>query len=70
MAITLAQAEAQLALWIAADAKVAQGQAFTIGERSLTRAKSDEIQRRIDYWQAQVNRLTRGGIVVRGVTPA
>jgi hypothetical protein len=68
--ITLAQAEAQLALWINADTKVAQGQAYTIGERTLTRANAREIRANIDYWEAKVNRISRGGIVVRGVTPA
>lgn len=68
--ITLAQAEAKLATWIAAEDKIAEGQAYTIGNRSLTRANLAEIRDQIDYWERRVKRLTRGGILVRGVTPS
>ena len=37
--ITLAQAEAKLAEWLAADTAVAAGQSYTIGGRSLTALK-------------------------------
>ena len=42
--ITLAQAEAQLALWLTASEKVAKGQSYTIGDRSLTRADARATQ--------------------------
>ena len=48
--ITLAQAEAQLASWLAASTAVAGGQAYTIGGRSLTRADARSIQQQIDFW--------------------
>ncbi len=70
--ITLANAEAQLALWLAADAAVATGQSYTIGSRSLTRANAREITAKIEYWDGKVNALSRGGsggMRVRGVTP-
>lgn len=72
--ITLAQAEAQLALWIAADTSVATGQSYTIGGRSLTRADAREIRENIVFWDSQVKRLssseTSGGrIIIRGGTP-
>ena len=70
--ITLAQAEAQLTAWLAASTAVSQGQAYTIGSRSLTRANSSEILKQIQFWDSQVKRLEEsagGGIRVRGITP-
>lgn len=73
--ITLAQAAAQLALWLAADAAVASGQAYAMGEKSLTMANAAEIRKNIEFWNAKVqglsmtNASTRTGPVVRGVTP-
>ena len=66
--ITLAQAEAKLATWLEAMDKIAVGQSYSIGGRSLTRANLDEVQRQIEFWDGQVKRLTRGGMSVRGVT--
>lgn len=70
-AITLAQAEARLADWLAADEAVATGQSYQIGGRSLTRASAAEIRRNIDYWERRVNRLSsgRGGARVRYLVP-
>lgn len=59
--ITLAQAETQLALWLAADEAVAKGQAYTIGSRSLTRADAKTISEKIDFWESRVERLSSGG---------
>jgi coproporphyrinogen III oxidase-like Fe-S oxidoreductase len=70
--ITLANAEAQLALWLAADAKVATNQAYSIGTRSFTRADAAEIRQNIDFWNAKVIGLSRGatgGIRMRGGIP-
>ena len=68
--ITLTQAQTQLALWMAADTAVATGQAYSIGGKSLTRADAKEIRNNIVFWDAQVKRLSRGGIQMRGGTPA
>jgi len=67
--ITLAEAEAQLAAWLAASTAVADGQSYTIADRSLTRADARAIQSQIQFWDKKVKDLTRGGIKVRGVTP-
>lgn len=67
--ITLAQAETQLAAWLAADTAVASGQAYSISGRSLTRANAKEIRENLEFWDRQVKRLTRGGIRVTGGTP-
>lgn len=70
--ITLAQAEAQLASWLAADTAVSQGQAYTIGTRALTRANAAEIRENIQFWDSKTKELARssgGGIRVRGITP-
>lgn len=61
MSITLTQAQAQLQAWIEADAAVAGGQAYSLGNRSLTRVDAGEITAKIDYWQRQVSRLQNGG---------
>ena len=68
--ITLAQAEAQLATWLAASTAVASGQAYSIAGRSLSRANAGDIERMIKFWDAQVKELTRGGRAIRGVTPS
>lgn len=70
--ITSAQAEAQLASWLAADTAVSQGQAYTIGTRALTRANAAEIRENIQFWDSKVKELARssgGGIRARGITP-
>lgn len=67
--ITLAQAETQLAAWLAADTAVAEGQSYTISGRSLTRANAKEIRDNIVFWDKRVKRLTNIGINVRGITP-
>ena len=69
--ITLAQAEAQLALWLAADAAVATGQSYGHGQSSLTRADAGKITEKIEYWEKKVSQLSgrRKGIIIRGATP-
>lgn len=79
--ITLANAEAQLALWLAADAAVASNQSYSINTggsaRQLTRADAAEIRSNIEYWDNWCRRLSgtsasgelRQGIPVRGVIP-
>lgn len=71
--ITLATAEAKLATWLAAEEKVAAGQSYSIGGRSLTRANLSEIREQINFWNSHAERLSasggRSGMRVRGVTP-
>jgi len=67
--ITLAQAEAQLELWLNASTAVASGQSYSIGNRSLSRADAKEIRENIMFWDALVRRLDGGGIRVKGGTP-
>lgn len=69
--ITLAQAEAQLTVWLAASTAVAGGQAYAIGGRSLTRADARSIQQQVEFWDRKCQEL--GGsrkISLRGATPA
>lgn len=60
--ITLAQAQAQLAAWLAASSAVAEGQMFEIetgnGRRKLQRADAVEIRQQIQFWDARVKALT------------
>lgn len=67
--ITLADAEAALALWLAADTAVASNQSYSIGDRTLTRADAGETTEKVKFWNSQVQKLSRGGIGVTGVTP-
>jgi len=66
--ITLADAKTQLAAWMTADAAVSRGQSVDIDGTRLTRADANAITAKINYWQLLVNRLTSGGVRVRGVT--
>jgi hypothetical protein len=67
--ITLVEAETKLALWMEADDKVASGQSYSIGGRSLSRADAKMIQENIKFWDRKVKELTDGGIKVVAVTP-
>lgn len=71
--ITLAQAEDQLAVWLAADTAVASGQSFDHNGRSLTRVNAKEIRESINFWDAKVKALTNqsstGGMKIYGGTP-
>lgn len=68
--ITLAQAEAQLSTWLAANTAVSSGQSYSIGNRSLTRVNSTEILKNIDFWDKKVQQLSRsGGVRFYNVIP-
>jgi hypothetical protein len=55
--ITVAQAEAQLALYLAAEAAVLQNQSYQIGDRKLTRADLESIQAGIKQWDQRAKDL-------------
>jgi hypothetical protein len=57
--MTLAQAIANRDAWVKASEKVAAGQSYSIGNRTLTRADAGEIRKMIDYWEAKVRALSR-----------
>lgn len=59
--LTLATAEQQLTLWVAASTAVASNQSYRIGDRELVRADAKEIRDSIDYWQRKVKELTAQG---------
>lgn len=69
--ITLADAEAKLATWLAAEEAIASGQKYSIGSRMLERADLPEVGKRVEYWDGKVKELSRGttGIRIRGGTP-
>lgn len=71
--ITLEQAEARLAEYLAAEAALlAGGQSYTIKDRQFTRADMRQIQEGIDVWNKRVQDLSRprSGRRVRGFSPA
>jgi hypothetical protein len=65
--ITLAQAEAQLAAWLAADEAVSRGQSYTVGGRAVTRADAATITEKIKFWDAKVKELSQVSDVRRRV---
>ena len=60
--ITLANAEAKLAEWLAADTAVSSGQSYSIGGRSLSRTNSKEIRENIAYWNEWCVKLSPADI--------
>lgn len=60
--ITLAQAEAKLTVWMAAEEALATSQSYEIevegNRRQLTRADLGEIGKRVTYWHNMVVRLS------------
>lgn len=67
--ISAAQAETQLAAYLAAETAVLSGQSYEINGRRVTRANLAEIQAGIKIWNQRAQSLTRGGLVVKGATP-
>ena len=57
---TLEEARESLKRWLDADAAVATGQEYRIGERSLTRADAATIAQRIKFWKNEVETLEKG----------
>ncbi|MHB0998203.1 MAG: DUF6148 family protein [Armatimonadota bacterium] len=53
-------ARERLQMWLDAEAAVATGQSYRIGNRQLERANLADIRESIKYWQSQVNRLESG----------
>jgi hypothetical protein len=70
--LTLAQAEAKLEQWLAADEGVQGGQSVRYNDRVLTRADAIEIRNNIDYWNKKCQELEAketGGGRSRTVAP-
>lgn len=55
--ITLEQARTHLKVWLDASLAVSQGQSYTIGTRTLTRADLRSIQEQIVFWSGRVSAL-------------
>ena len=70
--ITLAQAQAQLDAYLAAETAVLAGQSYEINGRRLDRARLAEIQQGIDRWNRRVVSLSQsdsGGSRSRTIVP-
>ncbi len=67
--ITLAIAEERLALYLAAEEKVLEGQSYRIGERELNRANLSHIREAIEYWDSRVKDMSSGGGRSRTIAP-
>jgi hypothetical protein len=71
--ISLAQAEAQLAAYLAAETAVLSGQSYEIAGRKLTRANLAEIQKGIEIWNGRATTLAAaatGASRARTIVPA
>lgn len=55
--ITLAQAEAKLALYLAALDKIVLGQKVEIDGQAITRANLADVERAITFWDSRVKQL-------------
>jgi len=60
VALTLDEAQALRAAWLAAELAVASGQSYEIGGRSLTRADARYIGERFAYYDRVVTALQAG----------
>lgn len=67
--ISVAKATELLDLWLGADAAVASGQSYSIGNRSLTRADAADITEKIKFYADLCDKLSRGGTRVQKVIP-
>lgn len=56
--ITLVIAEAKLQLWLDAEGKVANGQAWSFEGRQMTRANLNEIRDQIIFWESKIEKLS------------
>ena len=61
VSITLEIAEKNLQKWLEAESKLCHIGTYQIGERTLTYRNLKEVRESIDYWQAKVNSIRRGG---------
>lgn len=66
--------EKHLEAWLEAEIAVTNGQSYTIGSRSLTRASLSEVRNTIKYWEnrlAEANNIekNKGRARVRRVIP-
>lgn len=69
VAISLATAQAQLTLWVAASEAISKNQSYSINGRSLSRADAADVLKMIDYWEAKVDKLSRTRNRLRYVVP-
>lgn len=60
-----AHAQARLQQWLDAEEAVSKGQAYSIGDRSLTRANLADIRASIQFWQGQVQAFRAVGLGAR-----
>lgn len=56
--ITLAQAEAKLAAYLAAEEKILLGQKVEIDGEALTRADLENVQKGVELWNSRVRTLS------------
>lgn len=56
MIFTVEQCQRHLDMWLVAEEKVAMGQSYTIGKRTLTRVNATEIAKNIELWADRLER--------------
>jgi len=58
MALTLAQAQTSLDLWVTASESLAKGKEVSMGDRTLTHANAEEVVKMITFWERKVASLS------------
>ena len=58
MVFTKEQCQKHLDLWLRAEEKVAMGQSYTRGNRTLTRVNLGEIAKNIELWAERLERAS------------
>jgi hypothetical protein len=66
---TVAEVQAEITLYETAQTAILQGQAYTIKDRSLTRANLGTVLKRLKELRALLDNLQRGGIRMRRGVP-
>lgn len=69
---TLEEAKENLSIWLEAQKAVATSQSYKIGTRALTRANLSEIMKMVQFWRAEVEKISSGrrsGVRLIGIVP-
>ena len=61
MIFTEEQCRRHLDMWLAAEEALAQGQSYTIGNRTITRVNASEVSKNIELWADRLERARGSG---------
>lgn len=70
--ITIDFCQTMLASWLSAEAAIATGKSYVIGDRRLDRPDMPDVRKQIAFWRSELDRLLHGrktGARVKRVIP-